>query len=129
MKYSDQGCYHTVRLSADDVATWAQKWPGYGTPRAVWAQFDKSAGNLIDCSENLGLPLADDMKTLAKKSQQQTQSITLARELAREHGAPHIALDTGTVLPDTRAARESNLLASIVYIARPNGKDWRRPRQ
>lgn len=56
-----------------------------------------------------------------------TPEIERARRLARETGQAHIVLENGAVYPDTPASRECDMGSAIVYIARPNGIDWKRP--
>ena len=54
-RFHDNGCFFTVALSEGDVIDWARTWPCYGPRRAVWFQFDKRNGDLVDAK-----PDADD---------------------------------------------------------------------
>ena len=47
-RFHDNGCFYTVSLSAADVIEWAASWPCYGPRRALWFQFDKRNGDLVD---------------------------------------------------------------------------------
>lgn len=58
----DNGCFFTVTLSRADVDTWAQSWPCFGTRRALWFQFDKRNGDLVDMGNTAGI---DDSAALA----------------------------------------------------------------
>lgn len=51
----DNGCMFTVQLSEADVIDWAQSWPCFGARRAVWFQFDKRNGDLVDKSDTSGM--------------------------------------------------------------------------
>jgi hypothetical protein len=48
MRYRDNGCYYSVNISAREVDNFASRWPCFGPRRAIWAQFDKRNGDLVD---------------------------------------------------------------------------------
>lgn len=53
MRFLDNGCYYTIKLSANDTYDWAHKsgacWPcSTLSGRSVWAQFDRRNGDLVD---------------------------------------------------------------------------------
>ena len=48
MRYRDNGTFYSVNISKREVAEFAERWPCYGPRRAIWAQFYKSNGDLID---------------------------------------------------------------------------------
>lgn len=52
-KCINNGSFYTIKLSARDTYEWANKpgasWPGSSLAgRAVWAQFDRKNGDLVD---------------------------------------------------------------------------------
>ena len=49
-RFHDNGCFYTVALQESDVIAWARAWPCFGPRRALWFQFDKRNGDLIDMS-------------------------------------------------------------------------------
>lgn len=48
MRVQDNGASFTVFVSESDVQEFANRWPCYGTRRALWFQFDKASGDLVD---------------------------------------------------------------------------------
>lgn len=49
MKYTDNGCFHSVTISAAEVRAFKSTWPCSGLPEAkLWVQFQKSNGDLVD---------------------------------------------------------------------------------
>lgn len=44
----DNGCFFTVCVSEWEVREWARTWPCFGPRRAIWFQFDKRNGDLVD---------------------------------------------------------------------------------
>lgn len=49
MKAHDNGCFYSVSISKQDVEAFKDGWPCSGLPnRAIWAQFDKRNGDLVD---------------------------------------------------------------------------------
>ena len=48
MRYRDNGALYSVNISAREVETFALRWPCFGSCHAIWAQFDKRSGDLID---------------------------------------------------------------------------------
>lgn len=53
-RYIDNGCFFTVQLSRADVETWAESWPCFGICSALWFQFDKRNGDLVDMKQTAG---------------------------------------------------------------------------
>lgn len=78
MRYTDNGCYHSVTATAADVREFVSNWPCSGLENAgsIWAQFDKDTGDLVDIEphdlEDHGADpyavsaLVDEMKDFAK---------------------------------------------------------------
>lgn len=53
MKAHDNGSLYSVSISAFDVYNFKTSWPCSGMPnRALWAQFDKRNGDLVDIRPN-----------------------------------------------------------------------------
>ena len=51
MKTIDNGCYVTVKVSAREVEEFRHRFPCSGVPeRALWFQFHKRTGDLVDMS-------------------------------------------------------------------------------
>ncbi len=49
MKAHDNGCFFSVTILSSDVEAFKDQWPCSGLPvRAIWAQFDKRNGDLVD---------------------------------------------------------------------------------
>ena len=48
MRVQDNGALFTVCVSKSDVLEFASRWPCYGPRRALWFQFDKASGDLVD---------------------------------------------------------------------------------
>jgi hypothetical protein len=48
MRYYDNGSLYTVTVSEREVYDFASRWPCFGPRRAMWFQFDKKSGDLID---------------------------------------------------------------------------------
>lgn len=49
MKYHNNGCFHSVTVSAAEVQAFKDHWPCSTLPdKAVWFQFDKRNGDLVD---------------------------------------------------------------------------------
>lgn len=49
MRVFDNGCFYSVQLSRDDVDNFKAQWSCNGMPsRAIWFQFDKRNGDLVD---------------------------------------------------------------------------------
>lgn len=55
MKFYDNGAFYTVEMSVCDVTVWARNWPCFGSERAMWFQFGKRNGDLVDMSDSDGL--------------------------------------------------------------------------
>ena len=55
MRYRDNGSLYSVNISAREVEVFAQCWPCFGTRRAIWAQFDKRNGDLVDLQGDSGM--------------------------------------------------------------------------
>lgn len=55
MRYRDNGSLYSVNISAQDVEVFAQRWPCFGRCRAIWAQFDKRNGDLVDLEGDAGM--------------------------------------------------------------------------
>jgi hypothetical protein len=56
------------------------------------------------------------------------KAIEKARQRANASKRPYMVLSDGRVLLDTQANREKDMGASIIYMARPGGRDWSKPR-
>lgn len=73
MKYIDNGCFHSVRVTRREVEAFKRSWPCSGLPeRSFWFQFDKRNGDLVDLSpsEYDGadlLALSQDAQAFAEK--------------------------------------------------------------
>jgi hypothetical protein len=73
MKYHDNGCFHSVSISAAEIKAFKDRWPCSGLPsRGFWFQFDKRNGDLVDMkpSEYDGealLALSQDAQQYADK--------------------------------------------------------------
>lgn len=71
MRYQDNGCFHSVYVSKREVYDFARRWPCFGKVRALWFQFDKRNGDLVDLTGDAGMDgngvaaLADDAKAYA----------------------------------------------------------------
>lgn len=71
MRYIDNGCFYSVAISKREVEDFAERWPCFGSRRALWAQFDKDNGDLVDIRGDSGmdgsgvLALLEDAKTFA----------------------------------------------------------------
>ena len=48
MRYHDNGSLYSVNISAREVEAFARRWPCFGSCCAIWAQFQKSNGDLVD---------------------------------------------------------------------------------
>lgn len=49
MSIVDNGCFYTVRVSANDVAAFNEQWPCSPIPeKRISFQFDKRNGDLVD---------------------------------------------------------------------------------
>ncbi len=49
MRYYDNGCFYSVAVSRAEVEAFKATWPCSGLPdRAIWFQFDKRNGDLVD---------------------------------------------------------------------------------
>lgn len=49
MRYLDNGSYYTVQVSKREVEQFKASYPCSGLPdRAIWFQFDKRNGDLVD---------------------------------------------------------------------------------
>jgi hypothetical protein len=48
MRYYDNGSLYTVTVSEREVSDFASRWPCFGPRRAMWFQFEKRTGDLID---------------------------------------------------------------------------------
>ena len=55
MRYRDNGCFYSVNISAREVANFAERWPCFGRCGAIWAQFDKRNGDLVDLEGDSGM--------------------------------------------------------------------------
>lgn len=55
MRYRDNGSLYGVNISAREVADFAEHWPCFGPRRAIWAQFQKSNGDLVDLKGDSGM--------------------------------------------------------------------------
>jgi len=55
MRYRDNGSLYSVNISAREVEAFAERWPCFGQPRALWAQFDKRSGDLVDLEGSAGM--------------------------------------------------------------------------
>lgn len=55
MKYHDNGSLYSVNISAREVEEFASRWPCYGPRRAIWAQFDKRNGDIVDLAGDRGM--------------------------------------------------------------------------
>jgi hypothetical protein len=54
MKAHDNGCFYSVTISRREVADFRSQWPCSGLPdKAIWAQFDKRNGDLVDMEPDL----------------------------------------------------------------------------
>lgn len=69
MRTHDNGCFFSVSVSKAEVETFAERWPCFGPHAALWFQFDKSNGDLVDLEGNNAdmdgygvAALADDAK-------------------------------------------------------------------
>ena len=68
MRAYDNGCFFTVSVSEREVSDFAARWPCFGDSRAIWFQFDKRSGDLVDMQSDDGMDgggvgaLADDAK-------------------------------------------------------------------
>jgi hypothetical protein len=51
-RFFDNGSCFTVQLTAADVIQWAASWPCFGPRRALWFQFEKRSGDLVDMSSD-----------------------------------------------------------------------------
>jgi len=48
MRFKDNGAFYSVNISRREVEDFAARWPCFGPHRAIWAQFDKRNGDLVD---------------------------------------------------------------------------------
>ncbi|MCR4302122.1 MAG: hypothetical protein NUV51_10965 [Sulfuricaulis sp.] len=55
MRYRDNGAFYSVNISRREVEDFAERWPCFGARRAIWAQFDKRNGDLVDLSGDVGM--------------------------------------------------------------------------
>jgi len=70
MRVHDNGSLFGVSVSKADVETFAAQWPCFGPRQAMWFQFDKRNGDLVDITgdpcqlcDGAGVSaLADDAK-------------------------------------------------------------------
>lgn len=70
MSTTDNGCFYTVRVSANDVYAFKRRWPGSGLPdRAIRFQFDKSNGDLVDISPDSSAFDGPDLLALSQDAQ------------------------------------------------------------
>lgn len=52
MRYYDNGAFFSVSVSQKEMVSFACKWPGFGSVRPITFQFQKSNGDLVDCSRS-----------------------------------------------------------------------------
>lgn len=55
MRTRNLGVFYRVNVSESDVREFARRWPCFGTPRALWFEFDRRNGDLVDMSDDSGL--------------------------------------------------------------------------
>jgi hypothetical protein len=55
MRYRDNGSLYSVNISAREVEDFAARWPCFGSRRAIWAQFEKRNGDLVDLQGDSGM--------------------------------------------------------------------------
>ena len=74
MRTHNGGCFFSVSVSKAEVDSFAERWPCFGPRAALWFQFDKITGDLVDFtggSEDMDGPglvaLADDAKAHGAK--------------------------------------------------------------
>ena len=49
MRFHDNGCFYSVTVTRAEVESFKDQWPCNGLPeRAIWFQFDKRNGDLVD---------------------------------------------------------------------------------
>jgi hypothetical protein len=54
VRFIDNGSLFTVQVSRAEVEQFKDTWPCSGLPnRAIWFQFDKRNGDLVDMSPNM----------------------------------------------------------------------------
>lgn len=55
MKFWSNGSAYTVECTAADVSMFASAWPCFGETKAIWFQFDRHNGDLIDMGDSSGM--------------------------------------------------------------------------
>jgi len=91
MKYQDNGCFHSVTVSRDEVEAFKEQWPCSGIPsRSVWFQFDKRNGDLVDMRPSLEssdggavVAMSQDAQAFALK---RLEAVMQRKELALANG-------------------------------------------
>lgn len=79
MRVFDQGSFYRVTVSRAEVEAFARRWPCFGRVRAVWFEFDRRNGDLVDLCGDRGMDGAG-VAALSRDA----QSYGLARIEARE---------------------------------------------
>ena len=82
MKYIDNGCFFTVKVTRDEVERFKSTWPCSGLPeRALWFQFDKRNGDLVDMG-GAGNYDGSDLLALSQDAQKWGDEIARVERLA-----------------------------------------------